>query len=222
MTETVIRELASSIAREQFLLQWPFYLLLLAITLAAGFGSAYVGAYARRRGEALATRADFEALLSQLKATTAVAEEVKVRVSHADWISRESRTVRRIKLEELMTAVHDLQEWQSAQLHNQLFNGAPAVGPAPAAKLERLASLYFPELRLAVLKVTQAHGRMMVGLWDGMENVLKATGNPEAEKAARAQVSAAWHEGHRDWLQITGNLEEEARVVMEKLLADKS
>jgi hypothetical protein len=112
MSEPLLKELAAQIAQEQFLLQWPIYGLMLCLALVVGFCAAYIGAYAKKRGEAFATKADFYELLSQVKVTTAVAEEVKAKISHADWAAREERILRRAKLEDLVQAIHEVQRWQ--------------------------------------------------------------------------------------------------------------
>lgn len=174
MSEALLRELAERIVREQFLLQWPIYGLMFAIAVVVVFIAAYLGAYAKKRGEAFATKADFRDLLDQLKATTAVAEEVKAQVSHADWATRELKTIRRVKLEELLQTVYELEAWQDLERSFRVFNSGNEPGRYPLPKIELLVGLYFPELRVIVNEYCVRHRRMRMMLLQTGVHLLEA------------------------------------------------
>lgn len=214
MTETMLREIAEQIAKEQFLLQWPVYALMLAVALVVGVGAAYLGAYARKRGESFATKSDFHELLAQLKATTAVAEEVKASVSHADWASRERRTLRRLKLEELLQAVHELQLWQDDKRTKCIFGSAKDTGPSPLPKVERLTGLYFPEIETMVYEFCQSHRQMSITLLKSQQELFAAAKDVGAHKVALDNFSAAWMPQYQSQLRLVSAIEAKAREIM--------
>lgn len=110
MSEALIREITHQIIREQLLQNWEFYLVLIAAFAVASVVSAFIGSYIRKRGETYATKADLNELLTQLRATTKAAEEVKTVIAHTDWVMKEWKTIRRTKLEELFSSVYALRE----------------------------------------------------------------------------------------------------------------
>jgi len=62
------------------------YILLAVVSmLTAGMG-AHLGAYLRRRGENLATKADFESILKQLSLQTMEVEGIKSEIARAGWV----------------------------------------------------------------------------------------------------------------------------------------
>lgn len=214
MTETMLREIAEQIAKEQFLLQWPVYALILAVALVVGVGAAYLGAYARRRGESFATKTDFDELLAQLKTTTAVAEEVKASVSHADWAARERRTLLRLKLEELLQAVHELQLWLDDERKKYIFGSGKDSGPSPLPKVGRLTGLYFPELETMVNVFCQSHRQMSITLLESQKELFVAAKDVTANKVALDRFSAAWMPQYKNHLRLVSAIEAKAREIM--------
>lgn len=210
----MLREIAEQIAKEQILLQWPVYALMFAIALVLGFGTAYLQAYARKRGDFFATKADFHELLTQLKATTAVAEEVKASVSHADWVARERRTLRRLKLEELLQAVHELQLWQEGERAKRIFDSTKDHGTSPLPTIERLSGLYFPELKIEVYEFCQSHRRFSITLLNSQQDLSAASTDLQAHKAVLEKFSAAWLREYQNQLDLVSALEAKAREIM--------
>ncbi|MBS0467197.1 MAG: hypothetical protein JSS31_11035 [Proteobacteria bacterium] len=214
MTETMMREIAEQIAKEQFFLQWPVYALMLAVALVVGVGAAYLGAYARKRGESFATKTDFDELLAQLKITTAVAEEVKVSMSHADWAARERRTLLRLKLEELLQAVHELQLWQDDERAKRIFDSAKNPGPSPLPKVELLTGLYFPELETMVYDFCQSHRQMSITLFKSQQELFVAEKDVAARKVVLDNFSAALTPQYQSQLRFVSAIEAKAREIM--------
>src|SRR5690606_35971573 len=88
------------------------YWALLAFLLAAATGAgSLIGAYLRQRGANLATKADFDSLLSQLKQNTEATERIKSAIAKEEWTEKEAVALRRVKLEDLMTNVYGLTVW---------------------------------------------------------------------------------------------------------------
>jgi len=192
LNETLLRHIAEQIAREQFLLQWPIYALMVMIALVVGFAAAFLGAYAKKRGESYATKADFDNLLKQSKATATVAEEVKAAISHADWAARELKTLRRMKLEELLQAVHEVQAWQDLNVNFRIYNSGTEPGASPLPKVERVAGLYFPELGANIYTFSQQCRKMTIELVQAHRNVAAVGDNVAAQIDARQRFSQQW------------------------------
>jgi hypothetical protein len=146
MSDTLIREIAEQIFREEILFNWHFYLLMLAVLLIGTTGATFITTYLRKRAETYATKADLQQLIQQLRATTTAAEQIKTTIAHVDWTTKEWKTLRRIKLEELVTTVYAVSHWLEKTRGVCLFNRAEDSDVSPIWKLELIARLYFPEL----------------------------------------------------------------------------
>ena len=163
MSETLLRELAERIAREQFLSQWPIYLLMLLLAVAGGALASYCGSYFKKRGENLATKSDFDDLLAQIKATTTATEDVKSKISHLDWSTKERKVLLRNKLEELLHRLHELEDWQDEKRYIALYTDEKFIThSSTVSKATIIIALYFPELRQIVHDHIQMHRRIMI------------------------------------------------------------
>lgn len=146
MSEALIREIANEIFREALIQNWLTYAILTALLIISGAVSAYGANYLRKRAETYATKADFDELLRQLRATTEAAESVRSVIAKADWVEREWQTLRRVKLEELLTAMHAAMHYMDVEQNARLFDEGMPTEAVPIWKVETLSSLYFPEL----------------------------------------------------------------------------
>ena len=115
-------------------------------------------AYAKRKGENLATKEDFHQLLDQVKKTTQVTEEIRSELGHRDWSSREWKAARARKLEEMLLLIDDVSRWHD-ELWKLTVNGsAESPGrPDPSEHALVIQMMYFPELAAEV--------REHLGLW---------------------------------------------------------
>ena len=132
MNESLIREVANQVVQESLLQNWWLYAVILAITLLTVCTSTLLKRYFEKRGEVLATSADLQEILRQLKSTTEVAEQVRAAVSHADWAAREWKTIRRTKLEELVEVSLSLEAWLDEQRSAWLFPRETLIYPPSA------------------------------------------------------------------------------------------
>lgn len=147
MTETLVREIANEVLLNGLLKNWWTYVVLIALLAVSGSISAFVSNYLRKRAETFANKADFDELLRQLRATTDAAESVRSVIAKNDWAEREWRTLRRIKLEELLTAMHAATHWLDKEMDARFFAEPMPSEASPIWKIEVLTSLYFPELQ---------------------------------------------------------------------------
>ena len=118
MNDALVTDIATKIFDEQIFQNWKVYSIAILISVIAGAAGNFVGPYLRKRGETLATRSDFDEIKRQLHDTTELAKKIDLRLSHEDWTRREYKLLRRTKLEEMMTAVLDSEEWMDRSIRH--------------------------------------------------------------------------------------------------------
>lgn len=86
MSPAELELLIRKILGEGLQLHFTVYIVIVAISLIASGIGALVGAYLKRRGENLATKADFEVLLDQVRQQTRETEQIKSEMARAGWV----------------------------------------------------------------------------------------------------------------------------------------
>jgi hypothetical protein len=147
VTETLTSELALQIVQQGLIENWKFYAIFLGLLLLSSAARILLDKYLGKRAEVYATRSDLDEIVRQLKATTELTEQVKAAVSHADWLAREWKAIRRTKLEELVVSAISLTQWLDHQRSVSFFQLEQKNPAPPADRVDMLTSLYFPELR---------------------------------------------------------------------------
>lgn len=146
-TQTLIADLIS----QRIASNWVFWLLFFVVSGLAAVAADFLKAYGRKRGEQLATKADFESLKEQLRATTRLTEEIKSEVGHIEWRMREAYTARRAKLEEFVQQIGTVEtaigEWSAKAILEEF----ETLDSACLNRLQVLARLYFPALYMPTL-----------------------------------------------------------------------
>ncbi len=102
MTPDEIRIAVESALREGITFPWWAYFL----PLAAAFAGSWGGAYAKRKGENLATKEDFDQLLAQVKRTTEETEKIKAEVSRISWVDQQRWSLKRELYMELLDSLY--------------------------------------------------------------------------------------------------------------------
>lgn len=146
MTDVLSREIAAKIVQEGLLGNWRFYAILLSLLVIGTVINAFLIRYVGKRADIYATKSDLSEVLRQLKATTELTEQVRIAVSHADWVAREWKTVRREKLEELLESTISLIQWLDHQRSVWISQSEQKNPAPPADRVAMLTALYFPEL----------------------------------------------------------------------------
>ena len=221
MSEALIRELAERIAREQFLSQWPIYLLMLAFAFVGGALASYFGSYFKKRGEALATKSDFNDLLIQIKATTAATEEVKYKISHIDWTKKERTILLRTKLEELLLKLHELADWQDSQRMSCLYSTAINFSGSPLPKVMLLVVLYFPDLKIEIVSYLNSHRKIMILLATWHLKIVSPSNTPETQNIIQANASGEYMEQYRGQLISLASIEDNCYKIMSQLVSSQ-
>lgn len=99
---------------------WWAYLLALVLPLLGGF----LGAYAKKKGEAFATKEDFDALLNQVKATTIATESVKVELATGGWVHQQEWHLKEKYYSGLLDALYRLKQSVAARLDHYMEPGS--------------------------------------------------------------------------------------------------
>lgn len=220
MSESLARELAGLIAREQLSILWPTFLAMLAIAFITTFVASYLGAYAKKRGENFATKADFSDLVEQLKLTTAVAEEVKATVSHSDWASRELKLLLRQKLEELVNAVHEVCAWQDTEYTAVIFDMGKNTFPSPITKVEVIVGLFLPELAQTTDKFCSDYRAILARIYTAASERVDAV-DSAAKLAVSAKFAVDHHKLVSQQLLSVKAVQDQCRGVMQKLIGEQ-
>ncbi len=110
MSATDLELLLRRIVGEGVQLHPSVYLVILCVSVfSAGIGT-YAGAYLRRRGENLATKADFDVLLDQLRQQTSETENVKAEIAKAGWIHQRRWDIKRELYWELLKTLEEIRQ----------------------------------------------------------------------------------------------------------------
>lgn len=160
-----IKDLANAIAHNNGM---PWQTIVAIVVMAfVGIIGAAGGAYWRRRGENLATKADFIDLQDQLKANTRATEEIKAKISFDDWRAREANALRRAKLEEAHELFHsistDAHLWALTILANDELTdqNIELFVSAKRKRLETVVNLYLPAVSEMFLEFLASNDRLI-------------------------------------------------------------
>lgn len=220
MSDKVIREIAEKIVQEQILENWLFYVLLLAMIAIGSVVSAFVTAYFKKRGESYATKADFDALIAQLEITTQTAEEVKTQIAHSDWTAKQWKTLRRIKLEELMNSINKLIQWLDEERAIRLHGESVEDRYPPMENIQTLANLYFPELEIEVLKLHIAAREVLQLLYDFHSEIREAKENshPDEVEEILDRCKKAFRKKNNELMAAKAEVEQKAPEILREII----
>lgn len=217
MNESLIREVANHVVQESLLQNWRLYAVLLALALLAVCANALLTRYFEKRGEVLATSADLQEVLRQLKSTTEVAEQVRAAVTHADWVAREWKTVRRTKLEELVEVSLSLEAWLDEQRSAWFFPSEKARGGrSPTDRVSMLSALYFPELEQVSTSLENSERRAYAWIVDVAVRAMQIP-DVQARGTHYEEVRLEWLPLYQEVRVAVANTKTEASVLMQQM-----
>lgn len=219
MDASTVAAIAQKIVEDQFLLNWKFYLIQLGIVLLAVAAANFLSAYFKGRGASLATKADFDELLRQLRATTETTESIRRTISHEDWSIREFKMLRRSKLEELMLALYDAHHWLAKERNASLYAEPANETADPMNRVKVIAGLYFPELHVEILQFQTAYWAYQSWANDAKAKLLPLRlTNPDQYVVELPLVVANYSHVYQPLLLATTVAEQKARVVMKEVI----
>lgn len=219
MQPDLLHDVVEAIIRDQLVYNWRFYTLICGLSFVAGAAGQFITSYLKRRGETLATKTDMQEILRQLSETTRVAEEVRSSVSQADWAAREWRTIRRLKLEELLSSAYSLDHWLDLQRSKWVHNETVTADDAPLDRVKLLAALYFPELQTEALAVWLAHQNayMLILEAGGQTMASRNTLDVAAHQEALSKFREGWKPLYESARHAISQLEDRASKLMKEV-----
>ena len=248
MDKEIIEKVVNDIINNTFFLSWDFYFLYLALIFIVSSASFFLASYFAQRGKNFATKTDFDNLKDQLATTTKIAEEIKTNISHDDWMIKEYKTLRRVKLEDLLLSVSEVDVWFE-KLKTYSFNGEDFNETSPMYKVRVLACLYFEDLAEELSNLRQQHYALYTSIISTKQKLLGIKGDEIAINTALAsnptnkavidsllvrqenyftKRHAVLDEGYKDYLEKYGSyydakldIEERAAQIMGKVLNAK-
>ncbi|ABE45647.1 hypothetical protein [Polaromonas sp. JS666] len=220
MTEALIKELAEQIVNEQIIQNWRLWGVLICVMIVAGGVASFAAAYLVRRAQSLAEAVDRERLIAQLKATTEAAESVRVEISHADWLAKEWKTLRRVKLEEFYSLVYETKEWLERERENRVVSKNKPEISNPMSRLEILSRLYFPALVSEVMAIIVTAGDMKMKVAEAASALAsaKAANAVEQHQAALDAFHPSWLALYRKLLEQIADLELKAPTLINEVM----
>ncbi|MDB6061214.1 MAG: hypothetical protein JWM78_1317 [Verrucomicrobiaceae bacterium] len=160
----------------------------LGVWIVFGVAIAIAGPYLKKRAELLATKADFNTLKQQLKDTTEVVEKVKTEISHADWASREWKTIRRLKIEALFEGLIALGTWQKNEVVAVLARNEPISDATPLYHVEMLIRLYLPQLNDSFNVLAEKTQKSRTWMLDSRQAISEVEGQQAKEEKVKELV----------------------------------
>ena len=155
-------------------------------------------------------------ILRQITETTRATEEVRSAIAQSDWAAREWRTIRRIKLEELLLAAYALDQWLDLQRSKWLHGAEVDVDGKPMDKIKLLATLYFPDLQPEAAAIWSAHQKAYMFILEagGGAGAARIAMDPEAYASALENFKSGWAPFYTATRLGIASLEEKASQVM--------
>ncbi|WP_153130494.1 hypothetical protein [Dechloromonas hortensis] len=106
MSPEQIKSIVETALKDGLAFPWWAYFVAFVIP----FVGSYFGSYAKRKAENLATKEDFDELLSQVKKTTEETEKIKTDISRVSWVDQQRWTLKRELYMELLDSLYSEKE----------------------------------------------------------------------------------------------------------------
>jgi len=103
-------------------IEFPWWLYV--SVLLATFAGAIFGAYLKKKGENLATREDYESLLTQIKKTTTATESIKSDLAKGSWLHQQSWYLKEKYYSGLLEGLYKLKLSLSSRLDHYMQTGS--------------------------------------------------------------------------------------------------
>jgi hypothetical protein len=141
-----LRLLAVEVANQLAFHNLGYWLALLALTIVGGACGRFLGSYFKKRGEQYATKADIGHILQQTEQITRITANTNSVVALGEWSERERRTIRRMKLEEVLMAAYRTRDWINVERDRFIWRADAPTTPSPMPVAIALGRLFLPEL----------------------------------------------------------------------------
>lgn len=216
MDTALATQIAKEVVDQHILLSWKFYLLLLVVNLVSFVAASFLHGHFSKRGENFATKADFEDILQQLRLSTTLTAQINSVVSREDWTVRELRTMRRLKLEELLNLVEDATLWLETERNAVLYGGPENSAREPLQRLVTVKVLYFSDLDAVVNAYILNYHDYKDWLLTSRQQLLGL--NPEQALDVIAWHSKQFGAHYQPLIRSAMNIEMAARALMRQIM----
>ena len=218
MDKTIITELVKDIINNEVFMNWKSYLILLSVIVIGNFFSNFLKSYSTKRGEHLATRADLDEIIKQQKILTETTETIRNEIQHSLWKKKELITIKRQKLEELLTLVYDQQEWIDQEQGHILFHVEENFKSEPINRIYMISRLYFPEIVPSTLILKAVNLKYSKWLLDGQKEILEKQRAGEQICTSSDQHREKYTEVRTALIDAVSKIEDACSELMERLL----
>ncbi len=110
MSPAEMELLIRKVLNEGVRLQALVYIVILGISAFGGLVGSFLTAYAKKRGENLATKADFDELLQQLRLQTRETEEIKSEIAKTSWVDQQRWNFKREVYSQLLAILEEIRQ----------------------------------------------------------------------------------------------------------------
>lgn len=170
-----LTEIARQIVEGQATDDLQFKIVLGVLAILTGLIFWYVKPYLGERGKLLALAETLRMRLDEIRQTTEAAENVRTRIAHSDWTTKEYKTLLRNKLEQLMAAAYKTMSATQTDADFQYENSnLKLTSDAPASEIRLLLAMYFDVLRPEVDKFLLIHSNFSIWLIGARTQLRKA------------------------------------------------
>jgi hypothetical protein len=165
VSNPTIFDIAKLIAEGKVADDYQFFIILAVLALLTGLVVWFVAPYLGERGKLLAMAEKLEERLNDIRQTTEAAENVRTRIAHSDWTTKEYKTLLRNKLEQLMGAAYKTKSACEADANfKQDTPGDKFTSKEPSLEVELLSAMYFRVIEIEVRNFIVAHTNFSIWL----------------------------------------------------------
>ena len=213
-----IQNLASEIAAQTILQSWPYYALLIALTLVSSSLGAFFSGYITRRAEQKAVQADFENIKSQLRETTTLTESIRTELSHHFDRTHKIESLRREKLEVYVEKVMEATENLSHEMNEKLFLSKINYDTTAYSTASMIQSMYLPEFDEIHDKYALAYSEFRLWIVEGMKYIVREKSQGTQVVLMQKEYMDQYPEYLKKVLAEVSAIETKARAVGRQLI----
>ena len=215
--------LASEIADQTIQLSWPYFALVVLLSMLSSAVGAYFSSYFTQRAKHKAIAVDFDEIKSQLKETTSLTETIRTDLQHEFNRKHTIEVLKREKLEAYIQKITQAYENLSRETEEKVL-GLPVkfdTGAYTTATL--IQAMYLPEFDEVQLEFNLAYVEFRKWIGKGMKYRLiktSETGNLEPIKQPDEDLNLySSHLGKV--LEAISSIEHKAKEVGRNLIAEE-
>ncbi|MGJ0486583.1 MAG: hypothetical protein ACR65R_18895 [Methylomicrobium sp.] len=190
MNTDLAGQIAEKIVSEAIIENWKFYILVILLSGIGSYFASLIKGYANKRGENLATKADFNDLMAKLKESTETTEQIKHDIEHHVWRKQQIEELRRKKLEEFLIHIYVVKEQLMKEVNNLYFGTTGDIDIFASNKAIMIRLLYFPELATEHGNFLQMYVNFRKWIGEGMTENASGTISQEHRNKLATHISS--------------------------------